>query len=315
MPPVRPAAGEKTVETTISAGSNQLDTVVIFSKKRKKTISYTVRYEFSEYTGKAGKSNEIDDLNDFSDDFSDDDSNNNSDKFIHPGKKPVLFVRAPVSLSLKDIKSVLLENENNVLELLEKAFKKEEAAQSKSKQTYKNGSIFHYMGRTYTLRLIYDEMKETKPVSDKIQVHLLDGQLQVFLPRRMIDLSEAEKEKKVKKAVEAFYIEQADVFFSSRADYFAEKYLNLFGEKPRSVKAVFYKSKWGCCTYHNDIKLNWVLIQAETPVIDYVIVHELCHIRYKDHSKNFWNLVGAIDPKYKEKRRELKENGWILGMK
>ena len=246
----------------------------IFSKKRKKTLSYTVRYETADSVA-----------------------------------KPVLFVRAPASLSVKEIQSVLSENEGNIIELLDRASQKEEAAQKKSGQTYKNGSIFHYMGRTYTLRLIYEAGEK------KIQVRLLDGQLQVYLPQKMIDLPEPEKEKKIKKAVESFYIEQADVFFNSRTDYFADKYLNLVGKKPKSVKAASYKSKWGCCTYQNDIKLNWVLIQAETPVIDYVIVHELCHIRYKDHSKDFWDLVGAIDPKYKEKRQELKENGWILGIK
>ena len=194
------------------------------------------------------------------------------------------------------------------MELLDKATKKEEAALEKSKQTYKNGSIFHYMGRTYTMRLHYEE-------TNQISVHLLDGHLQVYLPMKMNDKPEAEKEQKIKKAVEEFYIEQADVFFNSRTDYFAEKYLPLFGKKPKSVKAVYYKGKWGCCTYRNDIKLNWILIQAETPVIDYVIIHELAHIRHKDHSKDFWTLVEAADPKYKEKRLELKENGWILGMK
>lgn len=274
MPPVRPAAGEKTTADIIQIGSVPLDAVIIFSKKRKKTISYTVRYEAAD-----------------------------SDK------KPVLFVRAPASLSVKEIRSVLFENEKNIIELLNKASQKEEAVQKKSKQTYQNGSVFHYMGRTYTLRLIYDAAEK------KIQVRLLDGRLLVYLPQKMIDLPELEKEKTIKKAVESFYIEQADVYFSSRVDYFADKYSNLIGKKPRSVQAASYKSKWGCCTYHNDIKLNWVLIQAETPVIDYVIVHELCHIRHKDHSKDFWNLVGAIDPKYKEKRQELKENGWILGIK
>ncbi len=274
MPPVRPAAGEKTTEIMVPAGSVQLDSVIIFSKKRKKTLSYTVRYEA------AGS-----------------------------GTKPVLFVRAPASLSVKEIESVLSENEGNIIELLDKASQKEEAVQKKSKQTYKNGSIFHYMGRTYTLRLIYDADEK------KIQVRLLDGQLQVYLPQNMIDLPGPEKEKKIKKAVESFYIEQADVFFSSRVDYFAEKYSDLIGKKPKSVQAASYKSKWGCCTYQNEIKLNWVLIQAETPVIDYVIVHELCHIRHKDHSRAFWDLVGTIDPKYKEKRQELKENGWILGIK
>ncbi|TDQ68370.1 hypothetical protein C7391_1316 [Methanimicrococcus blatticola] len=295
MPPVRPAVGEKTMSVVIPFGSVQLDSVIIFSKKRKKTLSYTVRYEMLDSGKLDSKSIQSEATNSET-----------------ANSKPVLFVRAPASLSVNEIQSVLLENEENIIELLNKAAKKEEAVLKNSKQSYKNGSTFHYMGRTYTLRLIYDVNENNEK---KIQIRLIDGQLQVYLPRNMIDLPETEKEKKIKKAVESFYIEQADVFFNSRVDYFADKYLDLIGKKPISVKAASYKSKWGCCTYQNEIKLNWVLIQAETPVIDYVIVHELCHIRHKDHSKAFWNLVGIIDPKYKEKRQELKENGWILGIK
>lgn len=303
MPPVRPAAGEKTTSIVIPFGSVQLDSVIIFSKRRKKTLSYTVRYETID-------SDRVDPKSIYSEPPNSETTDSGTKPVLFV-TKPVLFVRAPASLSVKEIQSVLLENENNIIELLDKASKKEDAVQKNSKQSYKNGSIFHYMGRTYTLRLIYENENKEK----NIHVRLLDGQLQVYLPRNMIDLPELEKEKKIKKAIELFYIEQADVFFSSRVDYFADKYLDVIGKKPKSVKAASYKSKWGCCTYQNDIKLNWVLIQAETPVIDYVIVHELCHIRHKDHSKDFWNLVGAIDPKYKEKRQELKENGWILGIK
>ena len=289
MPPIRPASGEKITVTDFKAGPYELECVIIFSKKRKKTISYTVRYEETNV--------EAVHFNNKSDDGSTDSI-----------KKPTLFVRSPAGLSVSDIKSVLIENEQNIIELSEKATQKEDALQTKSKQTYTDGSIFHYMGRMYVLRLFYEK-------EGKIQVHLLDGQLKVFLPEKMMNLPEEKKELKIKKAIEEFYMEQADVFFNSRVDYFAEKYLPLFKEKPKSVKAASYKGKWGCCTYQNDIKLNWALIQAETPVIDYVIVHELCHIRYKDHSKHFWELVETVYPTYKEKKNELKENGWMLGIK
>jgi len=289
MPPVRPAAGEKTVFSSVRLDSADFDCLIIFSKKRKKTISYAVRYDTIYSNSAVG-----------------------TDKM----PKPILFVRAPAALPLKEIHSILIENKENVFNLLEKANQKEKARVSKNEKTYTNGSIFHYLGRTYVLNLIFEtESIQEKTSQNKISVQLLDGALRVFIPRKMNDLSEEARVQKIKKAIEAFYIEQADVFFNSRVDYFAEKYLLLLENRPKSVKAVFYKSKWGCCTHQNDLKFNWVLIQAEIPVIDYVIVHELCHIRHKNHSAAFWNLVEAIDPKYKEKRRELKENGWILGLK
>ncbi|MCL2863428.1 MAG: M48 family metallopeptidase [Methanimicrococcus sp.] len=312
--------------TKFKAGPNELDCVIIFSKKRKKTLSYTVRYENSIEDDSFNKIDEYDDdteddiednvEDDIEDNVEDDIEDNVEDDvedddsvFQNPKKMPVLFVRAPSSLPVKNVQSVLLENTENIIELLDKATKKEAAALEKSKKAYKNGSVFYYMGRTYTMRLQYEETEKA------IRIHLLDGQLFVYLPIKMTEKPEAERERKIKKAVEEFYIEQADVFFNSRTDYFADKYIHLFKRKPKSVKAVYYKGKWGCCTYRDDIKLNWVLIQAETPIIDYVIIHELAHIRHKDHSKDFWALVEAVDPKYKEKRLELKENGWILGMK
>ncbi|MDY0266702.1 MAG: SprT family zinc-dependent metalloprotease [Methanimicrococcus sp.] len=303
MPPVRPAAGEKTTRTVFSFGPDlkSLDGLIIHSKKRKKSISYTVRYDFTEPEEERQNSNPIKNTGE-----------NDFDQFDSGGKKPILFVRAPYSLSVESVQSILSENKENIIELIEKAFLKEEAAQKKSKRTYREGSLFHYMGRTYVLQLFYEKNVDK---SSKISVHLLDGQLQVYLPRAFENQPDVENEKRIQKAVDQFYIEQADVFFNSRTDYFAEKYFEKIGKKPKSVKAVFYKSKWGCCTYQNDIKLNWVLIQANTPIIDYVIVHELCHIRHKNHSRDFWNLVEEIDPKYKEKRRELKENGWLLEMK
>jgi len=284
MPPVRPAAGDKIQKTTFRLGLEELECVLIFSKKRKKTLSYAIRYE---------KTAEDED---------------DDDKIVSHGKEPVIFVRVPDKMAVKRVLSVLSDNEDNLKDLLEKARQKEKAVETTLKKTYTNGSLFHYLGRTYSLKLFFDETK-------KISVHLLDGQLQVYLPSRLNTLSDSERERQIKKAIDTFYIEQADTYFNARADYFSQKYLPLLGSRPKSVKTTFYKGKWGCCTYDNHIKLNWVLIQADTRIIDYIIIHELCHIRWKDHSANFWALVEQMDPHYKEKRQELKENGWVLGIK
>ncbi|MDV0447107.1 hypothetical protein MsAg5_09810 [Methanosarcinaceae archaeon Ag5] len=273
MTNMRPVSGEKTQNVLFQTDSVSLPCLIIYSAKRKRTISYTVRYDSDEAS---------------------------------------LFVRAPSGLSSKDVLSILSDNEKNVSELLDKAVKKQDAAIKESKKTYRNGSIFHYMGREYALAVFFVDKEDNR--SNKIDVRLLDGQLKAYLPAKMLHLTQEECEKKIKKAVEAFYMEQADVFFNARVDYFAEKYLPLLGKKPIAVKAQYYKGKWGCCSSDNEIRLNWTLIQADTPIIDYIIVHELCHIRHKNHSADFWNLVETIDPNYKEKQKWLKDNGWVLGL-
>lgn len=67
--------------------------------------------------------------------------------------------------------------------------------------------------------------------------------------------------------------------------------------------------RWGSCTSGNDIRLNWRLIMAPLPLLDYVAVHELAHVAHKDHSKRFWDLVGQHVPDYKARRERLRSIG------
>lgn len=72
------------------------------------------------------------------------------------------------------------------------------------------------------------------------------------------------------------------------------------------------RTKWGSCNSKGEIRLSYRLIMLPKPVIDYVIVHELCHIKHCDHSKNFWSLVEASMPEYKRYKQWLKDNNGII---
>jgi predicted metal-dependent hydrolase len=65
------------------------------------------------------------------------------------------------------------------------------------------------------------------------------------------------------------------------------------------------KSRWGSCSGEGNLSFNWRLIHFKPEIIDYVLIHELAHIRHHDHSANFWQLVGQFDPTYKTKRQFL----------
>ncbi|MFW5704520.1 MAG: M48 family metallopeptidase [Nanoarchaeota archaeon] len=67
-------------------------------------------------------------------------------------------------------------------------------------------------------------------------------------------------------------------------------------------------SKWGHCTPHNDIMINLKLLNADLDILQYVVIHELAHIRHKNHSPNFWKEVEKFCPNYKLVRKKLKEN-------
>ncbi|MBN1536534.1 MAG: M48 family metallopeptidase [Anaerolineales bacterium] len=80
------------------------------------------------------------------------------------------------------------------------------------------------------------------------------------------------------------------------------------------VKITSAQSRWGSCSGKGSLCFSWRLVMAPLTVIDYVVVHELVHLRHKNHSKAFWAEVKALMPDYKNKRSWLKENGRLLNI-
>jgi hypothetical protein len=89
-------------------------------------------------------------------------------------------------------------------------------------------------------------------------------------------------------------------------------YANLIGVKPTKVVIKAQKSRWGSCNNKGELTFNWRLVFASEEVIDYVIVHELCHMIHMNHSKQFWDTVKAIVPDYKIRRDWLKAEGGFI---
>lgn len=81
---------------------------------------------------------------------------------------------------------------------------------------------------------------------------------------------------------------------------------------PREIRIKQMKSRWGSCGPHNDINLNWTLAFAPASALKYVVVHELSHIRYRNHSADFWALVGELMPEWRTERQWLKSQGGDL---
>lgn len=74
------------------------------------------------------------------------------------------------------------------------------------------------------------------------------------------------------------------------------------------------KTRWGSCSSKRNLNFNWRLVLAPLDILDYVVVHELCHLEQMNHSKAFWNLVAEQAPDYKKRRKWLKENQHLLSM-
>jgi predicted metal-dependent hydrolase len=89
---------------------------------------------------------------------------------------------------------------------------------------------------------------------------------------------------------------------------------NETGLIPKQVRVKVQRSKWGSCSSDRNINLNWRLIFLESSCIDYVIIHELCHLKHMNHSDLFWDLVEVYCPDYKVLEKLLKENQWVLNI-
>ena len=105
-------------------------------------------------------------------------------------------------------------------------------------------------------------------------------------------------------------------WYKGRARQLINARVNLFAaamvQKPAAIKIKKQKSRWGSCSARGNLNFNWKLVMAPVEIIDYVVVHELCHLVRLDHSAEFWHLVASLMPDYKNNRQWLREFGPAL---
>ena len=109
---------------------------------------------------------------------------------------------------------------------------------------------------------------------------------------------------------EAWYKEQAYIIFHKQVKDFS----TIMKLSPTDIKLSSAKTRWGSCNSKNVIRLNWKLVMAPIEIINYVIIHELAHIKEKNHSKKFWSIVEKYDINYKQHRQWLKGQGYLLDL-
>lgn len=108
-----------------------------------------------------------------------------------------------------------------------------------------------------------------------------------------------------KDSLRDWYRQAASSFMPDRV----RAYEGIMGCNCRSVRISRARSRWGSCSVDNRLAFSWRLMMAPPAVIDYVVVHELAHIREKNHSPSFWSLVGKICPDYRNQRHWLRITG------
>ena len=101
-------------------------------------------------------------------------------------------------------------------------------------------------------------------------------------------------------------------FFKGLLEKLKEKtkrYASILGVNPQSVDLKEYKARWGSCSSSGDVTYNWRIIIAPHHIVDYIVVHELCHLLEHNHGPKYWKLVQSVVPNYREHREWLKVNG------
>ncbi len=188
-----------------------------------------------------------------------------------------ILVTMPVYCPYKAAREFLLSNFEKI-----KGFKKEENFLSKDLKT-----------KFETLKIIE---------SDSLKVETKKNIVYFYYPKDINFNSEIVQDKLKEAYLKTLKIE-AKNYLPDRLNYLAKKY----GFKYRKVSLRNQKTRFGSCSYFNDISLNINLMRYDFDCIDYVIIHELCHTRVKNHSEKFWIEVGNIIPNYKAIRRKLKQ--------
>lgn len=158
-------------------------------------------------------------------------------------------------------------------------------------RNFVNGQAFLFMGKSYNLLISETARKSLEIVDDKF-----------ILNERCLP--------KAKETFVKFYKQQGLPYLQERIDYFSK----LVGRAPTSIRIIELGGHWASCTPQHTINFHWKCIMAKPEIIDYLIVHELTHLKYPQHTRQFWDSVFSVMPNYKECEDWLHDYGVTLSL-
>lgn len=161
---------------------------------------------------------------------------------------------------------------------------------------YDEGELFPFRGNNYRL---------LTPIGNRAEITFSAETITVPLPPK---LPPKAKRNFIQTTLNLWYTRTAREILSEKTIHFSQ----LCGLVPTSVGTKDYKSRWGCCFGDGRIYYNWRIIAAPEHIIDYVVIHELCHLAEPNHSHKYWKIVAEILPDWRARRAWLKQNGFSL---
>jgi len=195
-----------------------------------------------------------------------------------------LTVRAPRWTPVCEVEAAIVEKSSWILKQLHAA-RERQIHSANAAMVWQDGARLDYLGEAFTMHLgamvsTIDEVKKC---------------MWVALPGTA-------GESQVQEAVQSAIQRAALLLFEARLNHYAP----LLGVRWTRLKLSNANGRWGSAKSDGSIRLNWRLMHYRLPVIDYVVVHELSHLRHMDHSSRFWDTVKSVMPDYAKLKKELK---------
>lgn len=208
-------------------------------------------------------------------------------------------VIAPQGVSEQSIHRFVSDKQAWVLSTQSRLKSRQVSLKSLAPANYSHGALLPYQDRSYPLVVVPGQSKS-------IKLELTDCFI-ASVPQTLLA-------HELHEAIRNAFTRWLKLEAKRMVEQCVAKHGERHGLYPQSIKIKTQKSRWGSCGVYNDINLNWLLILAPPQVLEYVVVHELCHIKHRNHSSRFWQLVAEHMPDYQSQRYWLKVNGGHLLM-
>ena len=195
-----------------------------------------------------------------------------------------LVVHAPNRILAFELNRILIEKADWILQKL-----RSRAEQTLPAINWQMGAQLQLLGNPITLQI------QRLNGSKMPKISFERDTLQITTSHQLTD-------EKLQQLVTQWYKKLALLDFTRRVEVFAAK----LGVTPPPVSLSSARSRWGSCSSRGDVRLNWRLLQAPPHIINYVVCHELAHLKHMNHSPKFWAQVAVLFPDFKQAEKDLK---------
>lgn len=202
---------------------------------------------------------------------------------IHVFADRPVEVRAPLKCAWRDIDAFLAERQEWIADSLEALSLVELPAPMR----YREGDRHFFMGEAFNLRLVAGKTRHVSVAGDCL----------------LVRCREPDNEERVRETIEAFYRREAQRLMPARAETWQTRFRQPL--PPFSIKVRKMRARWGHCTADGEICLNTLLMQKSQTAIDFVVAHELCHLRHFAHNASFYRLMDQVMPDWREREKLL----------